>query len=160
MGLGDLVSPCAAVKRSPLIRKTSLKRSPMRRRTRSTKYARRERDMPRMGWTKEQHCILNLDALMSHQIFMDLYQLWSGPLPDDCSGIIEAHHAGVRGLGQKAPDSTCLPLCSAHHRDLTDRSGCFASWPRGMVKAWELAVVAVYQRLYAGHLAAKEAGTW
>lgn len=33
-----------------------------------------------------------------------------------CSGPIEAHHAGVRGLSQKAPDETAVPLCSGHHR--------------------------------------------
>lgn len=28
----------------------------------------------------------------------------------------EAHHAGVRGLGQKADDRTAIPLCAHHHR--------------------------------------------
>lgn len=33
----------------------------------------------------------------------------------NCSGVIHAHHAGLRGLGQKASDDTALPLCSFHH---------------------------------------------
>ncbi len=31
-------------------------------------------------------------------------------------GPIEAAHVGVRGLGQKCPDSQAVPLCAAHHR--------------------------------------------
>lgn len=29
---------------------------------------------------------------------------------------IHAHHAGVRGLGQKAGDDTAIPLCVQHHQ--------------------------------------------
>lgn len=85
-------------------------------------------------------------------------ELWSASMPPGrCSGPIEAHHAGVRGLGQKAPDDTVIPLCSGHHRHLTDRSGPFSGWPRGAVKAWELAMVELYQRAYAAHLAGQSA---
>jgi hypothetical protein len=28
----------------------------------------------------------------------------------------EAHHAGDHGFAQRAPDSTCVPLCGMHHR--------------------------------------------
>jgi len=33
-----------------------------------------------------------------------------------CAGDVEADHMGARGVGQKAPDRTCAPMCSAHHR--------------------------------------------
>jgi len=33
---------------------------------------------------------------------------------------IEAAHTGAHGLGQKAPDSTAIPLCAAHHRTGND----------------------------------------
>lgn len=143
------------VKRSPLRRKTWLKRSPMRRRRRvdqagdvaaqgfgsgPTKYRRRVRDLAYMGWVKTRPC-----SAGSWEIPL----LWRGPRPDACRGAIEAHHAGVRGVGQKAPDATCIGLCSHHHRELTDRAGCFAGWPRGALKDWELAVVDRYQELYA-----------
>ena len=29
---------------------------------------------------------------------------------------IHAHHAGIRGLGQKAGDDTAIPLCQEHHQ--------------------------------------------
>jgi hypothetical protein len=29
---------------------------------------------------------------------------------------IEASHTGPRGLGQKSPDSSAIPLCAKHHR--------------------------------------------
>ncbi len=33
---------------------------------------------------------------------------------------IEAAHTGAHGLGQKAPDSTAIPLCIPHHRTAND----------------------------------------
>ena len=32
----------------------------------------------------------------------------------------EAAHTGPRGLGQKAPDDQCIPLCPDHHRHRRD----------------------------------------
>lgn len=32
----------------------------------------------------------------------------------------EASHTGPRGLGQKAPDEQCIPLCPDHHRHRRD----------------------------------------
>ncbi len=31
--------------------------------------------------------------------------------------LVHAHHAGTRGMGQKAPDRTAIPLCRVHHTD-------------------------------------------
>lgn len=33
---------------------------------------------------------------------------------------VEAHHAGERGLGQKADDRTAIPLCRDHHLEGKD----------------------------------------
>lgn len=105
-----------------------------------SKYARRPRDMPRMLWTKHQPCAVG--SLIG-------VELWLSPVPPGrCSGPVEAHHAGVRGVGQKATDDTVIPLCAGHHRALTDRAGAFAGWPRGAVKRWEMAMVALYQERY------------
>ncbi len=30
---------------------------------------------------------------------------------------VHAHHAGTRGMGQKASDRTAIPLCRVHHTD-------------------------------------------
>lgn len=122
----------------------------MRRKPRSTSYARRERDMPRMGWTKTLPCLLSRPGAP----FIDL---WRGPADiDPCRGSVEAHHAGEHGLSAKAPDSTVISLCSHHHRALTDRTGVFAGWPRHSLKAWELAAVAHCQALYAEHMARQD----
>lgn len=48
------------------------------------------------------------------------YLAWIHTQPCICSSVncqpgIHAHHAGVRGLGQKAPDETAVPLCGFHH---------------------------------------------
>lgn len=150
------------MKRSPLHRGKPLKRSAMRRRPKSTSYSRRDRDMARMRWCKDQNCCL---LVLQHALVrsadplrMDtpaaVLSLWFGREVDFCSGHVEAHHAGEHGMGAKADDDTCIPLCSSHHRDLTDRRGVFAGWPPRSLKAWELAAVAHYQARYAEHLAA------
>lgn len=131
------------MKRSPLRRTSTLKRSPRRRKRGSTKYAKRERDFDYMGFIKGQPCAVGYN----HQPAYD--EFWRGLYVDEHCGTIEAHHAGVRGVGQKAPDDTCIPLCSEHHRKLGERCGLFSGWPRGAVKLWELAVIAHYQALYA-----------
>lgn len=64
-----------------------------------------------------------------------------------CSGGIEADHAGRRGIGQKASDYTCIPLCSQHHRWRTDFAGPFRDWDRERMRAWLLAETAITQRL-------------
>ncbi len=37
-----------------------------------------------------------------------------------CRYGIEAHHAGIHGLGQKACDRSTIPLCPKHHRTGAD----------------------------------------
>lgn len=114
-----------------------------------TRYSRRARDWDRMDWIKRQPCALA-------RPFDRMPAEWIGglsPCPAFFAGDVEAHHAGVRGLGQKAGDDTCIPLCSFHHGALTDRRVPFRGWPRGAVKTWELAMVAEYRRRYDEHLA-------
>lgn len=133
------------MKRSPLRRKSSLKRTSMRRKRGSTKYARRERDWARMAFVKTEPCALSGGAPVA-------CNLWRGDWPPGaCSAVVEAHHAGEHGLSHKAPDDTVVALCSKHHRSLTDRTGAFDGWPRGALKAWELAAVAYYQERYADY---------
>ncbi len=53
------------------------------------------------------------------------HDLLSKNLITPCSGRVEADHAGRHGLGQKADDRTCIPMCRAHHRERTDYRGTF-----------------------------------
>ena len=57
-------------------------------------------------------------------------------MQDPCEGPTEAHHAGERGMGQKAHDETCVPLCTKHHRGLHDANGIFKRWTKKIRKAW------------------------
>jgi hypothetical protein len=59
-----------------------------------------------------------------------LHPLWA------CSGPIEAHHAGKRGVGQKSRDDEAIPLCRWHHRCLTDHLGHFYGWTRVQRREW------------------------
>jgi hypothetical protein len=61
----------------------------------------------RLQWTKRQKCC-------------------APGAPGGCSSVIEAHHAGRRGVGQKAPDDTAIPLCTTHHRAWHDHRGPFS----------------------------------
>lgn len=49
-----------------------------------------------------------------------------------CSGDIEAHHMGARGLGQKSSDLETIGFCAHHHRSWHDCNGVFA----GRSKEW------------------------
>jgi hypothetical protein len=98
------------VKRSPL------KRSPMRRRKGATKYSRRERDSTYMIAVKALSCLA-----------ADL---------SPCEGVVEADHAGRRGLGQKCSDLETISLCTLHHRQRTDWTGPFKSWDQAKMRAW------------------------
>jgi len=48
----------------------------------------------------------------------------------------DAHHAGRRGLGQKAHDHTALPLCRQHHAAWHDGGDPFRRWTRDDRRAW------------------------
>ncbi len=37
----------------------------------------------------------------------------------ECWGKVQAHHSGERGMSQRAPDRTALPLCELHHSRLS-----------------------------------------
>lgn len=57
----------------------------------------RERDVAYMLWVKTQPCCV--------------------PACVFTGDVVEAHHSGIRGLCQKAADSTCIPLCQQHHTE-------------------------------------------
>ncbi len=48
----------------------------------------------------------------------------------DCHGATEAHHMGIRGLGQKASDLTAIPFCTLHHRHWHDCNGVFKGYSK------------------------------
>lgn len=67
-----------------------------------------------------------------------------------CDGEIHAHHAGERGLGQKASDLTCIPLCQEHHRNWHDCDGPFADWSKEKRQEFAGAAIEYTQRTLAG----------
>ncbi len=47
------------------------------------------------------------------------YRAWIRTLPCAACGVlrgVECAHTGIHGLGQKACDFQCIPLCAVHHR--------------------------------------------
>jgi hypothetical protein len=74
-------------------------------------------DREYVGWVKRQKC-----RMAAH---------------GGCQGGIEAHHAGLdRGLSQRAHDSSCIPLCTYHHRCWHDASGPFKTFKRAERCTW------------------------
>jgi hypothetical protein len=125
-----------------MLRRTPLARGskPLRRSTRlrargNTKYRRRERDFEFMGWVKKQPCIArSLPPLRF--IAATAAERWLHATQTPCTGRVEADHAGERGIGQKADDRTCIPLCTRHHRERTDHSFSFKFLVRDELRAW------------------------
>ena len=75
------------------------------------------------------------------------YMLWIKTLPCAVCGRngAEAAHTGRRGLGQKAPDEQCIPLCPDHHRhrrDALDVAG-----PRRFQEIHGIDIMALVERL-------------
>lgn len=105
------------MKRSaPLQRRAPLRRLQSLRTKRKTKYRQRQRDTDYMAWVRRQPC--------------------SAKGMGTCSGRVEADHTGKRGVGQKADDRTCIPLCHKHHVQRTSFSGPFRSWNQEAMRVW------------------------
>jgi hypothetical protein len=75
-----------------------------------------------MLWVKRQPCLMR--------------GIWGR-----CEGRVEADHAGRRGAGRKAHDSTCIPLCRYHHGS----SRFPRSWPQAQRRAWLHAAIVYTQ---------------
>jgi hypothetical protein len=59
----------------------------------------------------------------------EAYRRWIRSYPCTVCGQrfgIEAAHTGPHGIGQKSADSSCLPLCRWHHRELHQGVAAFA----------------------------------
>jgi hypothetical protein len=111
------------MKRTPLRRRTRL--APTRswpRRTERSAYRGRERDVDYMLWVKRLPCLMR--------------GIWG-----TCSGPVEADHAGLRGVGRKSHDSTCIPLCRYHH----GASRFPRAWLQAQRRAWLHAAVVYTQ---------------
>jgi hypothetical protein len=126
--------PRAKAPRKPLARKARLRAKSWMKRRRPRRLERAGSDVARLDWTRSQPCLL-----------------W-GP---ECQGRTEAHHAGKNpGVGMKASDDTAVPLCSLHHRQITNHTGPFkagsalaAEGLRALQDGW----IAETQAKYLGH---------
>lgn len=77
--------------------------------------------------------------------------------PLACRGGVEAHHAGLdRGLGQRASDATCIPLCTLHHRAWHDAAPPFRALSQLERRAWATDMIARTQKAYADALGPSE----
>lgn len=109
---------------------TLRRRTPLRRGQRNSSYSRRERDTPYMLFCKRLACSVRVDPPDPNT------------KPTPCYGPVQADHLGMRGLGRKAEDRTCAPMCWKHHGERTDHNGTFKDVPREVERDWKLRQVA------------------
>ena len=125
------------------MRRTELKRKTPLRARGNTKYRNRVRDVPYMLDVKKLRCAVRAyfqgDFNLDPAVVFDLK-------PTLCCGRVQADHAGVRNLGYKAPDDTCIPLCMIHHDERTSYVGAFKNWKGPQMRAWLDIVIAHTQR--------------
>lgn len=110
-----------------------------RAREHATAYAERVREFDYMGWVKTLPCLLGGSWSLRHP---------RGQLTP-CSGEIQADHAGDRVFPHKAPDSTCVPMCSGHHGERTNGPSCtngaFRAFRGDAMKEWRHAAIPLIQ---------------
>lgn len=63
-----------------------------------------------------------------------------------CTGPVEADHGGDRAYGTKAPDLTCIPLCTGHHTHRTYGSNMWWNMTKAQKVEWRQAAVLDTQR--------------
>jgi hypothetical protein len=83
-------------------------------------------DPARVAWVKTLRCLCRAPG-------------------ETCSAVVEAHHAGRRGMARKAHDDTTVPLCSAHHAAFHANTGPFKRWTKAQLRAWAAAAIAATQ---------------
>lgn len=98
-----------------------------------SKYKDRPRDTEYMLWIKQHRCCATL--IIDHV----------GPGP--CDGVVEADHAGGgSGLGRKADDTSCIPLCVRHHRLPGLGHILYGKVPHGFVREWKRTMADLFRR--------------
>jgi len=78
--------------------------------------------------------------------------------PCDPPGQRDPHHAGERGLGQRAHDHTVIPLCRKHHSAWHDCNGVFRRWTKDDRRRFARKHIRRFQRLWRRHLASDTDG--
>jgi hypothetical protein len=89
------------------------------------------------------------------------YLAWIRTLPCVVCGSrrgIEAAHTGPHGMGQKAPDTSAIPLCSTHHR--TGKDSYHRLGPRNFAELHDLDIPALVRRLNLKPIIRVQAGSF
>lgn len=92
-------------------------------------YARRPRDRAFMMFVRKLPCAVRVEP-------PDPLRL------TPCTGRVEADHMGDRAVGQKADDTTCVPMCATHHVQRTTHWGCFRNLDREQLRGWRARQIA------------------
>lgn len=95
-----------------------------------------------MLWTKTQTCMVVQLPLF---LFLSTPQQAAKFKATSCHGPIEADHMGARGMGQKAHDSTVVPMCKHHHSERHAHAGSFFHLTKPELRAWRAQAIALNQ---------------
>ena len=88
-----------------------------------SRYANRSRDIVYMLFVKSLPCYVGID----------------------CSGEIEADHAGDHGIGRKGDDCKTIPLCKKHHAERHAHAGYFRDFDKIQMREWKANAIAKTQ---------------
>lgn len=118
----------------------------LRARSNTNSYRRRPRDFAFMGFVKAQTCMV---ITLPPFLFIGDAARAAKHKTTPCNGIIEADHQGERGIGQKADDSTCVPMCRLHHHERHNpAAGTFREFNRTEARAWRARAIEITQANY------------
>jgi hypothetical protein len=92
-----------------------------RRKLRVVKAVWPSRDLDYKRWIATLPCMIcRIDFIRSAELFCRVARQFGIPVISPQLTSTEAAHSGPHGIGQKASDRTCLPLCRGHHREYQD----------------------------------------
>jgi hypothetical protein len=141
------VKRTAIARRTPLRANKNLQRSRFMTSHRKSKYARRERDFEFMSWVRTRPCMV---SVLSPFLFIGSAASAAKYKLTPCQGPIESDHMGMRGMGQKADDSTCVPMCRGHHSERHAHAGTFYPLVKAELRAWRAEAIKRTQIAWAG----------
>jgi hypothetical protein len=98
--------------------------------------------MPYMGFVRRQPCIVRELAPWAYAIALKSEHQRAWYATTSCEGRVEADHMGARGVGQKADDRTCVPMCHRHHMERHAHAGSFRYLNRDELRAWRTEAIA------------------
>jgi hypothetical protein len=121
--------------------------TPVRRKRETPRRSERVLDPGFVAWTHTQPCVVRTVSPLNFGSPLWARDTWFRAVASlACSGPVEHHHLGRRGMGQKADDDTGVPCCAAHHRAYHSHAWPFRHMDKAARREWVEAVISWTQK--------------